>query len=77
LAEAASRPFIDMLEGLVNEFQWSGPIEIDCIRDKYTEAIYCIDINPRVPSVVIHVILGLVFRDMWVTKQHKFGNYDI
>lgn len=55
LTEAASRPFIDILEALVNEFQWSGPIEIDCIRDKYTEAIYCIDINPRVPSWIYYL----------------------
>ena len=28
-------------------------------------------------SVVIHVILGLIFHDIWVTKQHKSRNYGI
>ena len=28
-------------------------------------------------DVVIHVILGLIFHDIWVTKQYKSRNYGI
>ena len=28
-------------------------------------------------GVVIHVILGLIFHDIWVTKQYKSRNYGI
>lgn len=28
-------------------------------------------------AVVIHVILGLIFHDIWVTKQYKSRNYGI
>ena len=55
VTDSASIPFIHMLKTLVNEFKWVGPIEIDCIRDKYTEAIYCIDINPRFPSWIYYL----------------------
>lgn len=28
-------------------------------------------------AVAIHVILGLIFHDIWVTKQYKSRNYGI
>ena len=31
--------------------------------------------NRLLSHVVIHVILVLIFRDIWVIKQHKFGDY--
>ena len=31
----------------------------------------------RKDAVVIHVILGLIFHDIWVTKQYKSRNYGI
>lgn len=50
IEEPAATPFLNVLSTLIRELQWRGPIEIDCIRDKYDELIYCIDINPRFPA---------------------------
>ena len=40
-----------------------------------SEADYVSD--EEINRVVIHVILGLIFHDIWVTKQYKSRNYGI
>ncbi len=49
-----AQPFVKVLENIVAELKWEGPIEIDCIRDKYHETIFCIDVNPRFPSWIFY-----------------------
>lgn len=54
MSDAVAAPFSALLQSIVHHLQWRGPIEIDCIRDRYHEKIYCIDINPRFPSWVFY-----------------------
>jgi hypothetical protein len=71
LDKTIAAPFIAVLENIVKASKWTGPIEIDCIRDRYTENIVCIDINMRFPSWAFYTSNGLMSHYLAALLQLK------
>lgn len=46
-----------MTEAVISALQWRGPLEVEFLRDRETDKLYVIEINPRFPAW-IHLSTG-------------------